>query len=304
LQVKECDVLIIGAGPAGLTAGIYTAKAGLETIVLDGMSPSHLSIAQQIENYPGFVFPVSGKRLLEIFKAQAVHAGVNILKEEAIIFNLRKKPKQVYTRKRIINANCVIIAVGREYSEYKKIKGEERLYDKGIFTSALYDGSLVKGKKVVVYGQQPEAAEEAIMLCEIGCDVGWIFEDKINMIKRELLAKLRELNANIIPQAIVTEIVGKDKVERIIIEKEGRKKEIPAEAVFLIRPLPTSALLQKAKLRIKKNGDLIVDENQQTNIPGVFGCGDVTGGHLQVAVAVGEASIAAIEVIKLIKGNF
>lgn len=296
----KADILVIGAGPAGLTAALYSARAGKKTIVLEGRNPSRLALGYELENYPGFM-KINSQELLSKFMEQARFHGAEILKEDAIALALEGQPKYVTTKSAFIEAGAVIIATGRPFTRERMIKGEEEFTGRGVSYCATCDGPLYRGREVLAYGFSEEAAEEILELDQLGCRVKVLPGKKI---KPELLPQLEKIKARgltVLEGFELKEIAGEKRVEKVVVEKDQQKEEIPVSAVFIFREIPSSSLFSKAGLALDERGNLVVDRHQQTNLPGVFAAGDVTGTGLQVASAVGEGCVAAIQALAYLR---
>jgi len=170
IKTLSADIIIVGGGPAGLAAGIYASRAGKKTIVLQGRTSSRLSIGYTIENYPGFI-SINSQDLLEKFKGHAEHFGAQVITGDAIDYNLTSDPKYVTTRDTLIGAKAVILAPGRTLPRTKIIPGEERLLGMGVSYCATCDGPLYRGSRVAALGNSDEAAEDILLLEQMGCEV-------------------------------------------------------------------------------------------------------------------------------------
>ncbi len=296
----KTEILIIGAGPAGLTAAIYAARAGKKTIILEGRSPSRLSLGYELENYPGFL-KINSQELLNRLVEQARFQGAEFLKEDAIALALEGQPKYVTTKSAFIEASTVIIATGRPFTRERMIKGEEEFTGRGVSYCATCDGPLYRGREVLAYGFSEEATEEILELDQLGCKVKVLPGKKIKPELSSELEKLRAKGLTILEGYELKEIAGEKRVQKVLIEKEGQTEEIPVSAVFIFREIPSSSLFSKAGLALDERGNLVVDRYQQTNLPGVFAAGDVTGWGLQVASAVGEGCVAALQALAFLR---
>ncbi|MGB9836916.1 MAG: NAD(P)/FAD-dependent oxidoreductase [Candidatus Saccharicenans sp.] len=296
----KADILVIGAGPAGLTAAIYAARSGKKTLVVEGSHPSRLALGYELENYPGFL-KINSRELLEKFREQARVHGAEFLKEDAIALALESHPKYVTTKSAFIEAKAVIIATGRPLPSKNLIKGEEEFTGRGVSYCATCDGPLYRGREVLAYGFSEEAAEEILELDQLGCKVKILPGEKI---KPELIPELEKLKARGLPILEgyeLKEIAGEKRVEKVVVEKDQRSEEIPVSAVFIFRQIPAGSLFGKAGLALDEQGNIVVDRHQQTNLPGVFAAGDVTGWGLQVASAVGGGCVAAIQALSALR---
>ena len=298
---RSTEILIIGGGPAGYAAGIYAARAGRSTTVLEGRGRSRLAVGYELENYPGFV-SVDSVELLRSFRAHAEHFGAELRAEEAIDFNLSGSPKYVVTREYLYEAQAVILATGKPVPRERLIRGEERFIGQGISYCATCDGPLYRGLTVAAYGESEEAAEEVLALHGMGCRVHWI--PGLPRDRKEDPPRAQEIEEKGIPihRAVrIIEVQGGKGVERLVIEKEGREEEMAVAALFVFRESLTSPLFEKAGLSLDHRQCLAVDRRQRTNIDGVFAAGDITCGGMQVVTAAAEGAVAAIQAIAYVR---
>ena len=292
------DVLIIGAGPAGLAAAIYTDRSRKKTIVLKGKAASHLMLAKKVENYPG-VKSTSGEKLLDIFEKQAVSFGVEIINDEAIEFSLGSDPKLVATRNGFIQAKTVILAMGKDELR-KTIKNEANFLGLGVSYCAVCDGPFYRGKKIFVYGNDEEALKDTIMLKQLGCDTTLVSYCKNKNCPDSLIKQAKEKGVKIYQDTEITGIKGNGTLSEIIIKNKDGQKTLPADGLFIIQSVPSTPLLKKTGVNLTNKDCVAVDKKMQTNLPGVFSAGDINCGGLQIAVAVGEGVTAGLNAIKYI----
>lgn len=301
IKSRAADILIIGSGPAGLTAGLYTARAGKKTMILEGRAASRLSIGYKLENYPGFI-SIDSRELLEKFSEHAQHFGAEITSSDVIDFSLTSDPKYVTTRDMFIEAKAVILATGKPLSEAKMILGEARLLGAGVSYCATCDGPLYRDRKVIGIGNSDEAVEDILALHQLGSEVQWITGDSKELNATEnLLNEVKAKNIPVYPKTVVKEIVGEQRVEKAIIQKEGKEEELEVTGVFIFRDIPTVPLFSKAGIKLVHGQCVAVDRFQRTNLEGVFAAGDVTCGGMQIVSAAGEGSVAAMQAMKYIR---
>jgi len=296
----KTDILIIGAGPAGLTAAIYAARSGKKALVLEGSHPSRLALGYELENYPGFL-KINSQELLNKLREQAGFHGAEFLKEDAIALALEGHPKYITTKSAFIEARVVIIATGRPLTRKNLIKGEEEFTGRGVSYCATCDGPLYRGREVLAYGFSEEAAEEILELDQLGCKVKILPGKKIKPELASELEKLRVKGLTILEDYELKEIAGERRVQKVLVEKDQQIEEIPVSAVFIFRQIPAVSLFGKAGLTLDEHGNILVDRQQQTNLSGVFAAGDVTGWGLQVASAVGHGCVAAIQALSSLR---
>ncbi|QQY79564.1 thioredoxin reductase (NADPH) [Keratinibaculum paraultunense] len=296
------DVVIIGGGPAGLTAGIYCGRSRLKTIILEqGLVGGLITSTEDLENYPGFPNGIGGEELMNLFYEQAKKFGVDFKFTNVKKVDFNENEKIAETFRNIYHAKSIIIATG---AKPKRIgcKGEEELIGKGISFCSTCDANLCIGKEVYVIGGGDSAVEEAIYLTK--------FADKVTIIhRRDELRAAKSIQEKAFKcdkldfmwNTVVKEIKGKDKVEAMVVEnvKTGEKTTItPKEGndSFMIFPyvgLEPATSLFKDIINME-NGFIKTNENMETNIPGVFAAGDCRVKPLrQVVTAAADGAIAA-----------
>lgn len=298
------DVVIIGGGPAGLTAAIYASRARLATLLVESYSiPGQAVITSDIENYPGFPEVLSGFDLIEKFKKQAQNFGTEFkIGDVKGITELKHKDKtqwQIELEKDKITALSVIVATGARPNKLG-ITGEDNLKGKGVSYCAVCDASFFKGKHVTVVGGGDTAIEEAIFLTK--------FADKVTIIHRKarlratkILQERATQNKKIefIWNSIATEIKGSDKVEAIKIQNVKSKKEtdLPCNGVFIFVGYVPNTDFIKGIVDFDEKGYIIANDNMETSKNGVFVAGDVRKKLLrQVVTATGDGATAAFAV--------
>jgi len=306
MAVKHFDIIIIGAGPAGLTAGIYAARSGLNTLILEEkFAGGMLAEAPFIENYPGLQDGLSGLELASRMEAQAKTFGVHINSpEKAVFLELKRKEKAVKTKKNIYNASAVLLALGCEYRQLN-IPGEKEFRGKGVSFCATCDGPFFKKKRVLVVGGGNSAATTAIHLSNLASDVQIVHRRDELRADHVFVKELRKRNVDIILNAVPKEIQGDTMVRSVILEdiKTGERRHVEVDGIFVqIGEKPHSEIAKDAGVATDGEGFIVVDERQQTNIRGVYAAGDVTNRPIkQVGTAVGQAIIAAVKAFEYLK---
>ncbi|MDD3083447.1 MAG: FAD-dependent oxidoreductase [Candidatus ainarchaeum sp.] len=288
------DVIIIGAGPAGLTAGLYCARYGLKTIILEkGIIGGTATLASTIQNWPG-IKNISGFELMNNFKEQVISLGVEIKQEQV----LEIKEKKVITQDREIESKAIIIAVGSK-SKWLKVKGEKEFLNKGVHFCATCDGAMYQEKEIVVIGHNNRAVEEANYLKKMAKKVYLISS------KNELTAEKAKQDSlkgvEIMLNTNVIRFEGTKFLEKIVIKNNfGKESEIRANAAFVyIGTEPNSDFV---KVKKDKLGRIIVDEKMQTNKKGIFAIGDcIKKDLMQIITASAEGAIAAHSVANYLK---
>ncbi len=290
------DVIIIGAGPAGLTAGLYAARAGLNTLVLAGAElGGQLLLTEKIENFPGFS-TISGVDLIEIIRHQAEEAGAEIVQEKALSVDLSIKPFQIKTESHTLKTKTLILATGAK-PRWLGAKGEEEFKGKGISVCATCDGFFYRGKKVAVIGGGASAVYEALFLMKIAKEVIVICREDRLFGDETLIQRLQQNQAvQVIYNAEVKEFIGDKKLKMIKIKHSGKESELFVDGAFVaIGSNPDSALV-KGQLKLDKAGRIKTNkETAATSIPAVFAAGDVQqSGTRQAILAAASGCLAAL----------
>ncbi len=301
-------VVIIGGGPAGLTAGIYTSRLGLDTILIEKATlGGQVAISPFIENYPGFV-SIPGPELTKRFIEHAETMGVQIKVPETVIdLELKGEVKKVYTDKNTYEADAVIITTGASRRKLN-VPGEKEFAGKGVSYCAVCDGAFFKGKTVAVVGGGNTAVSEALHLTQLVRKLYIVH--RRDDLRAEVALKQRLLDSpNVVPlwNTIVEAIKGDTVVRKLVLRdlKKDEVFEIDVDGVFVaIGYAPNSQLAAKAGVLVDEKGYIIVNRKQETNIKGVYAAGDVTGGVMQIGVAVGEAIVAAMSAFEHVTGGW
>ncbi|MBN1162940.1 MAG: thioredoxin-disulfide reductase [Candidatus Krumholzibacteriota bacterium] len=301
------DVAIIGSGPAGLTAAIYSCRSGLKTTVIDGMTPGgQLMITTEVDNYPGFPEGILGPELMQRFRAQAERFGTKFLSGEISGVDLDGPPFRLTAGKDIIETRTVIIATGSS-SRWLGLESEKRLRGKGVSTCATCDGFFFTDREIAVVGGGDSAIEEAAFLTR--------FAKKVTMVHRR--DKLRASQAMQDKAAgnqkiffewdsVVEDILdsSQNKVTALVLRnvKTGKTKQLPVEGVFVaIGHIPATSVF-KGKIDLDDKGYIKTTGATRTSVPGVFAAGDVCDPRYKQAVsAAGSGCMAAIDVFKYLE---
>jgi thioredoxin reductase (NADPH) len=304
--MKDFDVAIIGGGPAGLSAAIYTARAGLKTVVLErGGAGGQMATTTAIENYPG-VYPVTGPELAEKMASQARAFGAEIAEfSEVTAVDFGAEMKIVRTADEEYRACAVIIALG---AIEKKLgaQGEAEFRGKGVSYCATCDGPLFKGKKLIVVGGGNSALEEAHFLSRFASSVTIVHRRNEFRAENAVVEKIKkEPKITLSMNTVVESIYGKVKVQgvRLVDVQSGAKTDVPADGVFIYVGWTPNTKLFEGKLELDQNGYIKTDGSMHSSIPGVLAAGDVTTIQWkQIAVAVGLGVSAGLAAQKYIEG--
>lgn len=296
------DVVIIGGGPAGLTAAQYAARAGLSAIVID-KSPTAgaLGFASRIENYPGIETPLSGKQLLDIFRRQAVNFGAKYVEAQVVGVNLSGNVKEVFTMEGTYGGKTIIVATG-SMGRKPAIKGEAEFLGKGVSYCAICDAAFFRGKTVCVVGGTEEAVKEAGHLVR-NCKEVYLLSPLKKLAVDPENPVLKSPNLKLMEGVTVTAVAGNEVVERVkITDAEKREGEIKVSGVFvyLHGSKPIIDFLTEA-VDISDSDCVVTNRMMETSIPGVFSAGDVTCVEVrQVVVAAANGAVAALSAEKFI----
>ena len=298
------DVIVIGGGPAGLTAAMYSARYGLKTIFFETVDPvSQLSLAPKIENYPGF--EGSGMELLNKMKEQAIKAGAESMFEKVNTIIKSNNGFVVKTENGEYEIKAIIVATGGKHRELG-VEGEKEFVGKGVSYCATCDGFFFKGKKVAVIGGGNAAVAEAIYLKDIGCNVFLIHRRDELRADKVMQDTLFSKKIPVIWNSVVKRIEGRNKVERIVVYNKVEDKEeiINVDAVFIAIGLqPITEIVKDLGVKRDSRGYIIVDREQKTNVDGVFAAGDCCDNPLnQVVTACGSGAVAARSAYKFVTG--
>lgn len=295
MSLNVYDLIIIGAGPAGLTAALYAGRSRLKTLMLEKIGVGgRILLTEVIENFPGFAEGIKTLDLIKRMQEQVTNLGVNIALEE--VSEIDCKLKTVKTSAATYSADAIIIATGAQPKKLG-VPGEDRLTGKGVSYCATCDGPFYRDKHVVIVGGGNAMAEEALYLTR--------FAKSVNIIHRRgelraspiLQEKLREnKKINFILGSVITEISGKTMVEAVKIKdlNTSQEKAIPCEGIFVYIGYNPDTVFVKGKLNLDETGFIITAEDMSTACEGIFACGDCRKKSLyQVVTACGDGAIAA-----------
>jgi thioredoxin reductase (NADPH) len=301
------DVVIVGAGPAGLTAGIYCARAGLKTLILERSYPGgQVTRTALIENYPGFAHGTTGIELAEIIHQQAIKFGCAIRTEAATALALESDRVLVRTVSEGSAARAIIVASGADPKRLG-VPGEDRLFGRGVSTCAVCDGPLFKNQVVAVVGGGDSALSEALYLSRL-CSKVMLIHRRDQFRAAEVIQDRVKSTPNIELRlnTLIAEITGGHRVEGVRITKRltGASQEIPLQGVFLYVGLSPNTEFLHGVVDLDEQGFVITDENMQTSSPLIFAGGDCRRKNLrQVATAVGDGATAARSAEEAIRGS-
>ncbi|RCV63887.1 thioredoxin reductase (NADPH) [Methanophagales archaeon] len=289
------DLIVVGTGPAGITAGMYGLRSGLETLVLDkGICGGLSNEAPIIENYPGFK-KIGGMELAEKMKEQlSEYVSINEL-EEVKKVGSGAEEMTVITEKDTYHTKAVVISTGTKHRKLG-VKGEDEYLGRGISYCATCDGFFFRNKHVMVIGGGDSAVREALYLKNIGCEVTLIHRREKLRAEQYLQKNLKEAGIRILWNSVITEIKGDTAVSSVVRydKKTGDEDVLPVAGVFIsIGEEPVNGLATQMGIMMDKSGYIITDKSQRTNLKRVYAAGDITGGVRQIVVACAEGAIAA-----------
>ncbi len=299
----QYDIIIIGGGPAGLTAGIYASRARMRTLLIERLAPGgQAALTEIIENYPGFPEGILGPKLMEKMREQAIKTGLGIISGE--VTEIEVKKGIVKTKDRKHKALAIIIASGA-HPQKLGVLGEDRLLGKGVSYCATCDGPLFKEQDIVVVGGGNSAVEEALFLTKFAKKVILIHRrDRLRAAKILQGRVLANERIEFILDSVITEILGKEGVNRVKVKnkKTGEEKEIPCQGVFIsIGIIPATEFL-KGLINMDEKGYLLTDEDMKTSQEGIYACGDCRKKLLrQIITACGEGALAAFAATKYVE---
>ena len=301
------DVIIIGGGPAGLSAAVYTARDRLNTLLIErGMVGGQIVNAEQVDNYPGFPEGISGFDLTQKMHEQATKYGLNTITADVTGIEIGEGRKTVRTSSGDYACKAILIACGSERNKLG-IPGEEGFTGRGVSYCALCDAPLYKDKVVAVVGGSDSAAKEALLLAKY-CPKVYIIYRREKIRPEPINARRieREPKVEVITTTNVTEIIGKDKVTAVKLDKPHNGSNIlELDGIFIaIGGIPHSELAKKLGVKVNQKGEIMIDRSSRTNIEGVFAAGDVVDSEFKQAITgVGEGVHAAYQAYKYVNEN-
>jgi thioredoxin reductase (NADPH) len=298
-ELVDTDLTIIGAGPAGLTAGIYAARSGLMTVIIErGTLGGQVALTPLVENYPGFS-QIGGKTLVDIMVSHALEY-VSIFPDEEVMEIKAGPPFRILTNRRRYTAKAVLLATGARY-RHLNVPGEERLVGNGVSYCSTCDGALFRGKKVIVAGGGDSALTDALYLANNDVQVTLVHRRDAFRAQEHLVSRLRATDIKVMFNTEVREVRGRDKVEEIVLQnnKTGESVAQPTDGLFIaIGYEPATELARKVGAALTEDGFIKVDARHRTSVPGVYAAGDVEGGYRQIVTAAGQGSGAAITIFE------
>ncbi len=308
-DIPKHDVIIVGAGPAALTAAIYTTREDIETVLFErGVVGGLAAVTDKIDNYPGFPDGVEGLKLADDLRAQAERFGAVIEYGEVTAIHDEGEYKRLETTSGDMLAKAVLIATG---SDYKKVgcPGEKEYYARGVHYCATCDGAFYREKRLVVVGGGNSAIQEAIFLTRFATHIDLLVRSTIkasDVLQHELDEFVKAGKITIHLGTTTDEIIGKDNsVTGVKGTTDGKAVTFDTDGVFVfVGLMPNSQFLVPTPIRLDEIGFVITDQHLQTTMPGVYAAGDIrSGATMQIASAAGEGATAALKIREHLEGR-
>ena len=300
------DLIIIGAGPAGLTAGLYSARARLNVLLLERLAPGgQVMNTDWVENYPGFPDGISGFELVEKMKTQAERFGLKIQGEEVTDLDISNEKKVIITPKGELETKALLLTCGATPRQLG-IEGEVSLTGKGVSYCATCDGPFYRNREVAVIGGGDTAIEESLFLTRFVNKIYLVHRrDKLRAIKLLQERAMGEEKIEFIWDTIPERIIGEDGVESVELRnvKDGEVSTKDVHGVFIFIGTTPNTELVRGKVDLDDNGFVITDNHMETSVPGVFAAGDIRSKLFrQIATAVGEGAAASFSAERYLEG--
>ncbi len=304
---KKFDVVIIGAGPAGYTAAIYTSRAKRETLIISGVLPGgQLMLTTEVENYPGFSEGIMGPELMTTMRKQAERMGTTIIDDEVVNVDFRRKPFKILTNSEEYDANAVIIATGASPRKLGA-KGEQEFSAKGVSYCATCDGPFFRNQEIVVAGGGDSAMEEAIFLTKFAKNVHVVHrKDKLRASKVMQDRAFENSKIKFHWNSIIEEIRGKEKVNQIMIKNvsTNQQEAMDVGGLFVAIGHEPNTKLFNGQIELDEQGYIVLKNHTHTSVEGIFAAGDVHDHRYRQAItAAGFGCMAAIDVDKYLSEN-
>ncbi len=302
------DVLIIGGGPAGLSAAIYAARGGLKTGLFEkGIIGGQINVTDEVENYPGFPEPLSGFDLTDKMRQQADRFQTRFIDEEVTAIGLEGLCKIIETRENSYRAKALIVCTGA-HPRLLNVPGEERFTGRGVSYCATCDGALYRDKVVAVVGGGDSAIEEGLFLTRFAKKV--IVIHRRDELRAQKIIQERAFNnpkMEFIWDTVVQEIHGDGKIEKLelVNRKTNAISFVPVDGIFIYVGILPNCELFESRLKLDGGGFVITDDHMHTNVPGIYAAGDIRSTVLrQVVTATSDGAVAAWSAEKWIIENY
>ena len=304
--MENYDIIIIGAGPAGLTAGMYAGRQNSKTLVIDRAMAGGLGLeVPMMQNYPGFDL-IAGMELIQKMKAQSENyceilenTVIDSIEKTEDGFHLKTKNSPLLmtsddTGEKELFTKSIIIATGASH-RHLNVPGEDEFLGRGVAYCATCDGMFFIGRDVLMVGGGNSAAQEALYLKNLGCNVKLVHRRDELRCEHHLQKALEDNGIEILWNSTIQEIKGDMAVNSVTLLRDGKEEDYKTDAVFVaIGDDPSNDLAKDLGVALDEDGYIITDKNQATNVEHVYSAGDITGGVKQWIVACGEGAVAAI----------
>jgi len=298
-ELVETDLVVVGGGPAGLTAGIYAIRSGLKCAVIERDAlGGQVALTPVVENYPGFT-QVGGKTLVDIMVSHALQY-VQIFQGEEVVSVTPGDPITVQTSRRKFQTRTLLLATGAKH-KLLGVPGEQRLAGRGVSYCATCDGPLFRDRRVIMVGGGNSAVTEALHLNNVGVDVTMVHRRDAFRAQDVLADKVREAGIEVIWNTEVKEIQGQERVNAVVLKNNvtGEETTRVTDGVFMaIGYKPSVKLAASMGVDLNDEGYIKHDSHHRTNIPGVYSAGDVEGGYKQIVTATGQGAAAAMTIFE------
>jgi thioredoxin reductase (NADPH) len=306
-KMKTYEVIIIGGGPAGLTAGLYTSRSRLRTLLIEtGLFGGQITTTELIENYPGFPQGINGAELSQMMEEQAKRFGLETVNQEVLEVRLEEDWKVVRTHESDYYSEALIISSGTEYQKLG-IPGEDAFIGKGVSFCATCDGAFFKDSRIVVVGGGDSAITEALFLTKFSKEVTIIHRrDALRATKIYQERAFANPKIKFLWNSVIQEIKGDKMVQSILVKnvKTNEVKEFQTDGVFLFVGISPRTQFLKGLVQMDEGGYILTNENGETSVKGIFAAGDCRKKLLrQVTTAVGDGATAAFAAEKYLEGK-
>jgi thioredoxin reductase (NADPH) len=306
-EIKTYDVIIIGGGPAGLTAGLYTSRSRLNTLLIEiGLLGGQMTTTELIENYPGFPQGITGEELSRLMEEQAKRFGLEVVSQEAVEVKIEGDMKVIQANGTTYRCKALIICTGNEWRKLG-VPGEKEFTGKGVSYCATCDGAFFQDSQIIVVGGGDSALTEALYLTKFVKELTIIHRrDSLRGTKIYQERVFANPKIKLLWNSVVQEIKGDSIVRSAVIKnvKTGEGTEISIEGVFLFVGLSPRTQFLKGLVNLDEAGYIVTDENGETSVKGIFAAGDCRKKLLrQVATAVGDGAMVAFAVEKYLEAK-